>query len=343
MSTGQALEAHEPACPKKMIYGPCGGVRDDDSCEVDERRCPFTSSTSVVPWPTPTRRDRPASALLAALERGAAVVGDLTLRPFDEARLADTVRRMAGSCDALLVGEHQNRPDFPPTLMAALVRGAGGNPWLTLTCRDRNRIVLEQELAGLLRADADGVLCVTGDARAPGTRPDVTQVFDLDGTRLAALAAEAGHAVAVPESPAARPQGLRPLRLVQKQRAGADVAILNHVGDPPAVAAFISAARAAGLTIPVIAAVTVYTDRRSADVLQRFPGLHLDAEKVRAVLSASDSRRAGIEAAVLEARALLAIEGVQGVNLSGLATEDGVEAGADIKAEIAYRIKEETA
>lgn len=340
MSTRQTLAAPEPACPKKMVYGPCGGVRDDDSCEVDERPCPFALDDSVVPWPAAATRDRPTSSLLAAVERGSAVVADLTLRPFDREALADTVRRLTPSCDALLVGEHQNRPDFPPTLMAALVRAAGGRPWLTLACRDRNRIVLERELMALLRGGADGVLCVTGDARAPGTKPNVTQVFDLDGTRLAALAADAGHAVAVAESPSARPHAMRPLRLVQKQNAGAHLAILNHVGEPTSVAAFVEAARTAGLAIPVIAAVAVYTDDRSADVLQHFPGLHLDAKKVRAVLGAPDPRRAGIEAAVLEARALLAIDGVQGVNLSGLATDDGAEAGADIKAEIAYRIKE---
>ena len=83
-------------------------------------------------------------------------------------------------------------------------------PWMTLTCRDRNRIVLEQELAGLAVAGADGVLCVTGDGRAQGVRPDVTQVFDLDGTRLAALAAVAGLTVAVPEAPDAPPRPLRP-------------------------------------------------------------------------------------------------------------------------------------
>ena len=79
---------------------------------------------------------------------------------------------LGGSCDAVLVGEHQDQPDFPPTLMAQMLVHNGAQPWLTLTCRDRNRIVLEQELAGLALAGADGVLCVTGDGRAPGIRPE---------------------------------------------------------------------------------------------------------------------------------------------------------------------------
>ena len=67
-------------------------------------------------------------------------------------------------------------------------------------------------------------------------------------------------------------------------------------------------ARDLGLTIPVVAGVAVYTDERSARVLQSFPGLQLDDARVERVLAAPDPRAAGIEAAVEEARALLAID-----------------------------------
>ncbi|MBC9732813.1 methylenetetrahydrofolate reductase C-terminal domain-containing protein [Nocardioides marmotae] len=329
-------------CPKRMRYGPCGGVRDDSSCEVDARPCPFAQEpAAVVAWDGPPAACRaPRSRLLEAAQRGPVVLTDLTVPAYDANGVRRVVERLAGSCDAVLVGEHQDRPDLPPTAMAALVGEAGGVPWTTLACRDRNRLVLEQELAGLALAGVDGVLCVTGDARAPGVRPGVTQVFDLDGTRLAAMAAEAGHAVAVPEAPAAAPRHLRPARLVEKQRAGAHLAVLNHVGTPAEVAAFVAAARELGLRVPVVAGVAVYTDERSARVLQRFPGLHLDGERVEAVLGASDVREAGIEEAVREARALLAVEGVAGVNLSGLASSAGALDGAAVKAEVGARIKE---
>ena len=28
-------------CPKRMVFGPCGGVRDDGRCEVAEHACVF--------------------------------------------------------------------------------------------------------------------------------------------------------------------------------------------------------------------------------------------------------------------------------------------------------------
>ncbi|MFB9315554.1 methylenetetrahydrofolate reductase C-terminal domain-containing protein [Nocardioides plantarum] len=334
-------EADVATCPKHMTFGPCGGVRDDGSCEMRAHPCPFALTAEPVAWTDPPRSEPPpSSGLLAALATGRAVITDLSLPPYDAEAVAAMTRLLADSCDAFLVGEHQSRPDFPPVLMAQLIRGAGGVPWLTLACRDRNRVVLEQEVTGLRLAGVDGVLCVTGDGRAPGVRDGVTQVFDLDGTELAALAAAAGLAVAVPESPDAFPRELRPGRLVEKQRAGAHVAFLNHVGSPARVATYVARARDLGLTIPVVAGVAVYTDERSARVLQSFPGLQLDDARVERVLAAPDTRAAGIEAAVEEARALLAIDGVAGVDLSGRGSSRGEFHEAEVKAEIGYRLRD---
>jgi methylenetetrahydrofolate reductase (NADPH) len=328
-------------CPKRMTFGPCGGVRDDGGCEMRAGACTFADLDEPVRWPGAVAPPVPGSTLLAALARGRAVVTELTLPPYDADGVVEVAGLVAGSCDAVLVGEHQDRPDFPPVLMAQLLRRGGATPWLTLACRDRNRVVLEQELAGLRHAGVDGVLCVTGDGRAPGVREGVTQVFDLDGTELAALAAGRGHAVAVPESPDAAPHHLRPGRLVEKQRAGAHVAVLNHVGTPLRVEEFVTRARDLGLTIPVVAAVAVYTDEAAARGLQRFPGLHLDDEQVERVLAARDVRAAGVEAAVEEAHALLDIDGVAGVDLTGRASSLGELHGAEVKAEIGYRLRDE--
>jgi 5,10-methylenetetrahydrofolate reductase len=269
------------------------------------------------------------------------ILTDFSCVPFDPEDVAATAGILGPSCDAVLVGEHQNRPDFPPTLMSRMLLDAGATPWITLSCRDRNRIVLEQELRGLMLLGVPTVLCVTGDGRGYDVRPDVTQTFDLDGPRLVSLAASVGMTAAVPETPTAPPVVGRPARLVQKQRAGASLAVLNHVASPAMVAEFMAAARAAGLVIPVVAAVAVLTDERSAAVLAGLPGLALDDAIVDGILSAADPIEAGIEAAVAEARALLSIDGVEGVNVSGLASAAGGRIGSGIKAEVGRRIRAE--
>ena len=267
------------------------------------------------------------------------ILSDFSCNPFDPADLAATAAVLASSCDAVLVGEHQNRPDFPPTLMARLLLDSGVRPWITLSCRDRNRVVLEQELRGLKLLGVQTVFCVTGDGRGYDVRSDVTQTFDLDGPRLVALATELEMIAAVPETPTAPPVAARPARLVQKQRAGARLAVLNHVTSPSAVESFMSAARSGGLTIPVLAAVAVFTDVVSAAVLQGLPGLELDQRVVDDVVNAADPVEAGIEAAVAEAGALLSIDGVEGVNISGLGSGAGTRVGAAIKAEVGERIR----
>lgn len=315
-----------------MEYGPCGGVRSDGQCEMRSGPCAFDDAVS---WPEPPARVRPAAAPL--------ILTDFSCKPFDAADVAATAATLAPSCDAVLVGEHQNRPDFPPTLMSQLILGHGVTPWITLSCRDRNRVVLEQELRGLRYGGATTVFCVTGDGRGYDVRPDVTPTFDLDGPRLVALATSLDMVAAVPETPTAPPTHVRAARLVEKQRAGASLAVLNHVPSATALSAFMDDARSAGLAIPVLAAVAVFTDVVSAAVLQGLPGLELEPALVEEVVNAADPIEAGIEAAVTGARERLAVNGIDGVNLSGLASASGTRRGAEIKAEVGARIRAEHA
>lgn len=315
-----------------MVFGPCGGVEPDGQCEMRPGACAFTDA---VPWSGP--------AVAGVTVQAPLILTDFSCAPFDPADLAATAEVLAPSCDAVLVGEHQNRPDFPPTVMSRLLLDRGITPWITLTCRERNRVMLEQELRGLKLTGAQTVLCVTGDGRGYDVRPDVTQTFDLDGPRLAALAASLGMIAAVAETLTAPPVHARPARLVHKQLAGASLAVLNHASSPSAVAEFVNASRVQGLSIPVLAAVAVFTDVASAAVLRGLPGLELDQRLVDDVINAADPVESGIQAAVAEARALLSIEGVEGVNVSGLASGAGTRVGAHIKAEVGARIRADLA
>lgn len=330
-----SMTAADPGCPKKMVYGPCGGVRVDGGCEMAAMPCVFgnLSGPQAFSWTGSPPAPVPVRAPL--------VLTDLSVPPADAKTLTRTAQILAPSCDAVLVGDHQDRPDFPPTTLARLLCDVGAHPWVTLTCRDRNSVVLEQELHGLRQDNLATVLCVTGDGRAFDVRPDVTQAFDLDGTRLAALATSIGLPVAVAETPNAPPTRLRPGRLVQKQHAGAGIAVLNHVRSASQVADFMAAARALGLTIPVVASVAVYTDARSAAVLTGLPGLEIDPATVQTVLQAADTVAAGIQVALDEARTLLTVPGVVGVNLSGMASARGTDFAARVQAEIGQRIRQE--
>lgn len=320
-------------CPKHMEYGPCGGVGFDGSCEVSPAPCVFLD-TPTVRWhglvpeaPTvPPRAAAPVSAgatemreLLASRQ---IVVADFPARALDAASLEECAALLVGSVDAVLAGDSGSaRVQFPPAYRAALIQAAGLRAWSGFTCRDRNRVAMEGELAALAHAGVAAVHCVTGDHTLTGSRPDAAPVFDLDSTEATALARAAGHLVSVGEAPSTRPVLRRPSRLLEKKRAGAEVCFVNHCGGVGPVQTFMREAQDLGADMAFIPCVPVVVDRESAELLRSFTTLVLPPGFLDRILAASDPFAEGIAAAVELSRGLLAIDGVSGVNLSGGAGE----------------------
>jgi 5,10-methylenetetrahydrofolate reductase len=324
-------------CPKHMEYGPCGGVEFDGSCEVSPAPCVFLALPTVR-WHGIEREVEPGVAdplprpvasagavrMRALLATRPVVVADFPARALDAASIVECAGILSGRVDAVLAGDAgAARVQFSPSYRAHLIQSAGLSVWTGLNCRDRNRVALEGELAGLAYAGVAGVHCVTGDHTLTGSRPDAAPVFDLDSTETAALARAAGHLVSVGESPATPPVERRPARLLEKMRAGAEVCFVNHAGGVAPVAEFIlaaqqlSAARQLGAAMIFIPCVPIVVDRESAALLRTFTTLVLPEGYLDRILAARDPFAEGITAAVELGRELLQIDGVRGVNLSG--------------------------
>ncbi len=296
-----------------MTFGPCGGVRSDLLCEIGHAPCPFVEQLTR-PW-LATEREHRRHALLAT--KRPFVLADLPHAPLDATSIARSAAALAGHADAVLFGDvGWARAQLPPSYRAALVAREGVLPWAGLNCRDRNRVALEGELAALTDVGA-AVHCVTGDHTDLGQRSDAQPVFDLDSTQLAALAAELGMVVSVAENPVAPPIEQRPNRLVQKVRAGADVCIVNHAGSAANVDRFVRAARAAGAQHTVFfACVPLVTGRAGLALLRTFTGLALPDGYIDAIETAFDPTTAAIDAAIQFARSVLALDDIDGVNVS---------------------------
>jgi 5,10-methylenetetrahydrofolate reductase len=203
---------------------------------------------------------------------------------------ADALRRLAAELapvsDACLLGDHQqSRVQFPPSYRVRLLADEGVPAWAGLNTRDRNRVALEGEVAACLDAGAVGLHCVTGDHPAAGHRPDARAVFDLDAVGVVGLAAGRGALCSVAHAPTVPPVERRLPRLLAKIRAGADAVFVDGPGDPEVVGPAVAALRATGFTGLVLACVTPYPATTS-DAVRR-------VERV------------------------LALSGVDGVNLSG--------------------------
>ncbi|UDY38090.1 methylenetetrahydrofolate reductase C-terminal domain-containing protein [Dermatobacter hominis] len=321
-------------CPKRMVFGPCGGVRSGDRCEVDDRTCPFVGRPAPA-WPearavpTPAPRDGSAPWLLTDVRPIAPTL----------AAAGATADLYAGWTDTVLLGEHHEEVDLPNVLMAQIALDRGLSPWVTLTCRDRNRVALEADLVALQQLGVAGVHCVTGDARAPHVRPGSAPVFDLDSLRLTRMAAAFGLLVSVAETPQAPPIAGRPGRAADKFRAGATWCIVNAGVTAPELEEFVRLVRRQVPDMRFVACVPVFTDAEGAERLRRLPGVRLADREVAHVLAATDPVEAGVEAAVAEARAFLAVEGVEGVNLSGPASTHGAAERAAVMRAVTERLR----
>lgn len=327
-----------PGCPKQMIFGPCGGVREDGGCEVVAAQpCVFLESP-LVRWPGPA-----SASVRVDLGLGGEmpfVVTDLHVRPRHLGSLLDVARRLQGSCDAVLIGDHGGaRNDFPPAFAAATLVAAGIAPWVTLSCRDRNRVALAAECAALAEIGVAGVHCVTGDWQGVAGGQGETKVFDLDALRLVDLARDRGLTVSVAAAPAAPPTHLRAARVAEKVRAGAQLCFVNHAGGPARVARFVAAARQAGADIPFVPCVPFLSARAPVRTLASLPGLVLDPVAVNAAGHDPEGAHGAMTAAKAAAEAMLAIDGVVGVNLSGTASTVSEVDSAELMAELGRRIR----
>jgi 5,10-methylenetetrahydrofolate reductase len=266
----------------------------------------------------PSAAQTELAAALAALRESLEAPADFPAAALDAGSIRDTADVLGGAVHAVLAGDSpRERVQFPPAYRALLIRAAGLRSWSGINCRDRNRVALEGELAALADLGADAVHCVTGDHPVRGSRPDAAAVFDLDSTRVAALAVHAGLLTSVAESPSAPPTGHRARRLTAKLSVGAEVCFVNHCGGLDAVRSFVDEVHELGADPFFLPCVPIVLDVASATLLASFPGLVLPEGHLEAILTAPDPREAGIRAAVGLSEQLLTVEGVAGVNLSG--------------------------
>ena len=328
------MQDQPSGCPKHMVYGPCGGVRDDLGCEVDGRRCPFVDAEPVR-WPTAAD---PTLAAGAEEEDRPLVVVDI--RPAEPT--LESARWIAaayeGWADTVLVGDHHGRVELPGPFLARELVEAGLRPWVTLSCRDRNSVALESDLVALRELGVDAVHCVTGDARAPHVRAGSEPVFELDSLRLTALASSLGLEVSVAESPGAPPEQHRAARAIDKHAAGASWCFINVGVEEDRLREFVATVNAGAPGMRCVVCVPVITDAASAARLTSLPGVHIDAAAVAAIDSAPDPAEAIVEATVAAAQRALSIEGVAGVNLSGPSVMVPADERAALMREIVLRL-----
>ena len=229
-----------------------------------------------------------------------------------------------------------------PLAVAIALQQLGMEPVMQLTCRDRNRLALEAEIAGAALHGIENICCLTGDDVTAGDEPEARRVFDLDSIQLLAVAESmragrylSGRKLDPPphlflgavENPQAPPLDHRVDRALKKVRAGARFLQLQVVFDLDPLLGFMIEAGQKGLTeraaiLPSICLVRSPGALRFID--ERVPGISVPADVIERCERARDPEAECFEVACELADAARALPGVRGLHLISFRKEAGI-------------------
>jgi methylenetetrahydrofolate reductase (NADPH) len=217
---------------------------------------------------------------------------------------------------------------------AAILMGAGIEPILQITCRDKNRIALQSELMGAAALGVGNLLLLTGDDPKAGDQPDTKPVFDIDSKTLIEtarrlrdqgelptgrkVAGDAAFCIGATDTPIDPPPGWQPNSLRAKLAAGARFVQTQFCMDSGVVRRYISALADAGISkeIGILVGVNPLRSAKSAAWMKSnlFGTIIPDAFIARMEKS-QDPVREGIRICVELIEELATIPGIAGAHI----------------------------
>jgi 5,10-methylenetetrahydrofolate reductase len=379
-------------CPKNLRNGPCGGVGQDGSCEVDSsKKCVWfkaVNRSQSTPWPdeiyqrnppvdwslkghsswvnTFTGRDHhdrtEADWRLAAildksarpmysgsnferrLRAGQFVVGcEVNPRPTaDATSLIEYVRTLAGKVDVLHISDNAfSMPRMCNLASAALVEAAGLETCLHISCKDRNRLMLEADILGACAVGIKNIFCLGGDHTSLGDHPQAKPVFDIDSVNFINLVRNmrdfgrasngeiidpAPHVfIGGAAAPTAPPLEFRPHRLGKKAAAGADFIITQVIFDMALFSQYMQRVRDLGLheKVHILAVVSALPGPKTAERLNGHVGIVIPDHMMKRLSGVPKERQRaeGVKICVETIQQLREMPGVAGIDVMDLLTD----------------------
>jgi methylenetetrahydrofolate reductase (NADPH) len=247
-----------------------------------------TPSPSVLDavWALPDKSSRPMRSdggFERALSEGRFVV-TARIDPPNGPRPQATLERglaLRGQVDAVHVTDNVGAaPRMTALALAALLERSGIETIVQLTCRDRNRLMLQADLLGLAAVGVKNILCSTGEHPRIGAHYESKPVFDLDSISLLSLARRMrdksqlwnGRALEKPPrlflgagAEMSEPFNYRPHRLAAKATVGCDFAVTAPLTELGRLPEYLQRLRDLGLDRKLHILVTVAVRRDAPD------------------------------------------------------------------------------
>jgi methylenetetrahydrofolate reductase (NADPH) len=229
--------------------------------------------------------------------------------------------------------------------LCAVLRQAGYEVVMQMSCRDRNRIALQGDLLGAAALGVHNVLCLTGDDVTAGDQPEAKRVFDFDSLHLLRTLKImrddgkflSGRKLNVPprvflgaaENPFAPPLDWRPQRLGKKVEAGADFIQTQYVYDIEVFRTFMQRVCDLGLDekVYILAGVGPLRSARAAEYMRtHVPGVVIPDAIVERLKKTPKERaqEEGMEICVEIISQIRELQGVAGVHVMAYRQEEMV-------------------
>jgi methylenetetrahydrofolate reductase (NADPH) len=275
---------------------------------------------------------------------------------FDGQELLRKAAGLKGLADAVNVTDGASaRAHMAALAAASLLIGAGIEPVLQLTCRDKNRIALQSELMGAAALGIKNLLILTGDDPKSGDQPDTKPVFDVDSKTLIEtarrlrdegtlptgrkVAGKAPFFIGAADMPIDPPDGWQPTSLLGKVKSGAQFVQTQFCMDAGVVRRYVGVLEKAGITkqLSILIGVNPLRSAKSAQWMKsHLFGTIIPDSFIARLEKAPDPAQEGLRICVELIEELATIPGVAGAHIMAPGNDAAIP---HVIAEVRSRVK----
>jgi methylenetetrahydrofolate reductase (NADPH) len=255
---------------------------------------------------------------------------ELFLRPETTAQMIELqTRTLQTHVDGIMLTDNQEgRLHLSPLAAASLVKAAGVDPIVQLSCRNRNRIALLAELLGAATLGVTSLVLVKGNRVPQGFNPRPRAVLDVDATDLIAMASKMTADECLPAlpdlfvgsiiTPHWASAGWVPEKLKLKADAGAQFAQTHICMDAKLLSNYMQHLVAAGIPrrMGIFVKLAVFSSADDARWLRdSLPNNHIPESLIQRLAQAENAEREGIRITAELLQQLREIPGISGAHL----------------------------
>ncbi|WP_214043835.1 methylenetetrahydrofolate reductase [Methanomethylovorans sp.] len=220
-------------------------------------------------------------------------------------------KKLKHCVDAFNVTDNQRAVmRMSPLAVGKLLKDAGHETILQITCRDRNRLALQSDLLGAWALGIKNICVMTGDHTTKGDHPGAKPVFDLDSVQLLEVVRKlkegydlSGNCLEQPPdfvvgavSNTDPTQPMQHIKLRKKVSMGLDFIQTQAVYDTEEFACFLE--KINDIDVPIIAGVIPLRSAKMAKFMNtHIPGIRIPDELISRMEHAEEPLQEGIEIA----------------------------------------------